>query len=162
MLPRLFRPVCVDPYCARRKTCSSGSRVALDRPGMKLRYVLLLLAGGLAVWIGLYPSDWQNWLGFSKAAYFTNGQNYAFASGIGPMLLTTLGMSTIISTMFRSLNCHVSGCPRLVKHKIANGEYGVCRKHWHEINGHPADHKFTVEHLRTHHHAHLRAMGHKL
>lgn len=129
---------------------------------MKLRYVALFFIGGLAVWIGLFPSDWQNWLGFSHAAYFTNGQNYAFFSGIGPMMLTALGMSTIISTMFRSLNCHVSGCPWIVHHKVANGEYGVCRKHWREINGHPADHKFTVAHLRERHQAHLKATGHEL
>lgn len=129
---------------------------------MKLRYVVLFLVGGLAVWIGLYPADWQNWLGFSKAAYFQNGQNYAFFSGIGPVLLTAIGLSTIITTLIHTLNCHVHGCPWLVRHKVANGEYGVCRKHWREINGHPKDHRFTVDHLRQRHHAHLKATGHEL
>jgi hypothetical protein len=126
---------------------------------MKLRYLAILPVAGLAVWIALYPSDWQFWLGFSRKAYFVTGQNYAFASGVGPMLLTAIGLSTIITGLWRHLNCHTSGCPRIVRHKIANGEYGVCGRHWREINGHPEGHKFTVGHLREHHHAHLRATG---
>ena len=122
---------------------------------MRLRYFLLLAVAGLAVWIGLYPGDWQTWLGFTRYDYFTAGQNYAFYSGIGPMLLTAVGLSTIIAGLFKHLNCHTAGCFRIVRHKIAGGEYGVCGRHWREINGHPADHKFTVEHLRERHRAHL-------
>lgn len=125
---------------------------------MRLRYFAILAAAGLAVWIGLYPDDWRNWLGFSKAAYFTNGQNYAFYSGVGPMILTAIGLSTIIGGLWRHVNCHTDGCPRIVRHKIANGEYGVCGRHWREINGHPQDHKFTIEHLREHHRAHGRRL----
>lgn len=126
---------------------------------LRLRYVIGAALTGLGVWMALKPGDWQNWLGFSHSAYFVTGTNYAFYSGIGPMLLTSLGLGTIISGLWHHLNCHTDGCPRLVRHKIAGGEYGVCSRHWKEINGHPADHKFTVAHLREHHHAHLRATG---
>jgi hypothetical protein len=125
----------------------------------RLRWFLLLAAAALAVWMGLYPVDWQTWLGFTKAAYFTTGQNYAFYSGFGPMLVTSLGLSTIVAGLFKHLNCHVDSCPRISRHKIAGGEYGVCGRHWREINRQPEDHKFTVAHLRDHHLAHLRATG---
>ena len=127
-------------------------------PLMRLRYFRILAGAGLAIWMGLYPADWQQWLGFSKAAYFTEGQNYAFASGVGPMLLTAVGLSTIIAGLFRHLNCHVDSCWRVNRHKIAGGEYGVCGKHWRQINGHPDDHKFTVAHLKE---RHLKATGGK-
>lgn len=126
---------------------------------MKLRYVVGAALIGLGIWIGLKPADWQGWLGFSHNAYFVTGQSYAFVSGIGPMLLTSLGLGTIISGLWRHLNCHTDGCPRIVRHKIAGGEYGVCSRHWREINNHPVDHKFTIAHLREHHHKHLRATG---
>lgn len=118
---------------------------------------VIILALGL--WMGFYPHDWQTWLGFTKASYFKTGQNYAFFSGFFPCFLTTLGLSTIIVGLFHHINCHSSGCWRIVRHKIANGEYGVCGRHWREINGHPKDHKFTIEHLRRHHKAHLAATG---
>lgn len=112
-----------------------------------------------AVWIALKPRDWQNWLGFSHDAYFKTGQSYAFFSGPAPVIVATLGLSGIIVTLLRHVNCHVDGCPRISRHKIANGEYGVCGKHWREVTDHDADHKFTVAHLREHHRAHLRATG---
>lgn len=126
---------------------------------MKIRYFAGAALIGLGVWMGLRPVDWETWLGFSHNAYFVTGQSYAFFSGIGPFLITSIGISTIISGLWHHLNCHTDGCPRIVRHKVAGGEYGVCSKHWREINGHPADHKFTIAHLREHHHAHLRATG---
>lgn len=123
------------------------------------RYLAGLVLTGLGIWMGLYPADWQNWLGFSRAAYFVLGQNYAFLSGFAPVFVTSLGLGTLVSGAWHHLNCHVSGCPWVVRHKIAGGEYGVCGKHWRQINHLPRDHKFTVAHLRDHHHAHLRATG---
>ena len=126
---------------------------------MKVRYVVGLALVGLGIWMGLKPVDWQNWLGFSQNAYFKWGQNYAWLSGFGPVFVTSLGLGTIISGAWHAVNCHTSGCPRIVRHKIAGGEYGVCGHHWREINHLPRGHRFTVEHLRDHHHAHLRATG---
>ena len=129
---------------------------------LRLRYFAGAALIGLAAWMGLRPADWQNWLGFSHYAYFTGGQSgmvYALYSGVLPCILTTLGLGTIISGLFQHLNCHAAGCPRISRHKIAGGEYGVCGRHWREINHLPADHKFTIGHLREHHHAHLKAAG---
>lgn len=79
---------------------------------------LLVTTGALAAWIGLYPVDWENWLGFSKYDYFTAGTNYAFTSGPGPMFLTAVGLSTIIAGLWHHVNCHEPGCMRIGRHKI--------------------------------------------
>lgn len=93
---------------------------------------VLLTLVGMGLWFGLYPVDWQNWLGFSKAAYFTNGQNYAFLSGLGPCLITALGLSTIVAGLWHHVNCHEDGCWRLGRHKIngtpwCNQHHGTAR-----------------------------------
>ena len=132
------------------------------RRWVSVRYPVGVALVVLGVWIGLKPDAWMNWLGFSHYAYFVGGNSgmtYALYSGVLPCMLTTIGLGTIISGLFQHLNCHVHGCPRIVRHKIANGEYGVCSKHWRQINHLPDDHRFTIEHLRDHHHAHLRATG---
>lgn len=85
------------------------------------------LLAGLVCWIALFPQDWRNWLGFSKAAYFTNGQNYAFYSGIGPMLLTSIGMSTIIGGLWHAHNCHADGCWNIGRHRINGSPW--CNTH---------------------------------
>lgn len=126
---------------------------------LRLRYFLGAALIALGIWMWLRPKSWENWLGFSHQAYFVTGEQYALYSGFLPCLLTTIGLSTIIAGLFRHLNCHVDGCPRITRHKIANGEYGVCGKHWREVNGHAPDHKFTIAHLREHHQAHLKATG---
>lgn len=126
---------------------------------MRLRYFIGAALVALGIWMGLYPTDWTNWLGFSKNAYFVYGTSYAALSGIVPVLVTSIGLVTVISGLWHAVNCHTAGCPRIVRHKIAGGEYGVCSRHWREINHLPADHKFTVEHIRDHHHKHLRATG---
>lgn len=107
-------------------------------------------AAGLAVWIGLYPADWQNWLGFSKAAYFTNGQNYAFASGVGPMILTAAGLSTIIAGLWKHLNCRADRCRRLGHYHDSRG-VKWCWEH------HPDHHgeRPTAELLHRLHFEHL-------
>jgi hypothetical protein len=122
-------------------------------------WIPILIIVGFGLWMGFYPVDWQNWLGFSKDAYFVTGQNYAFLSGLGPCLITGLGLSTLVLGLWHHLNCHTDGCPRIVRHKIANGEYGVCGRHWREINGHTPGEKYTVTHLRDRHREHLRATG---
>jgi hypothetical protein len=91
--------------------------------------VLVLLAGFVTSLV-LLPADWQNWLGFSRAAYFTNGQNYAFYSGIGPMLLTASLGSGVLVTMWHSLNCHKEGCWRVSRHKVNGSPW--CNLHHEE------------------------------
>lgn len=131
-----------------------------DRPLVTpFRAAVVLALAGLVLWVSLYPDNWENWLGFSRYDYFTAGTNYAFTSGPGPMILTAVGLGSIIGGLWHHLNCHTVGCPRIVRHKIAGGEYGVCGLHWRQIHGQPRGHKMSVEHLREHHHAHLRAAG---
>lgn len=133
-----------------------------DRPlvtPFRLAAGLALLGTGL--WMTFWPQNWQNWLGFSKYDYFTAGTNYALYSGFLPVFLTSLGLSTIIGGLWHHLNCHTAGCPWVVRHKIAGGEYGVCSRCWRKVSGHPPGHKFTIEHLRERHLAHLKATGHK-
>jgi hypothetical protein len=79
---------------------------------------VLLAVAGLVLWMGFYPADWSNWLGFSQYDYFRAGTNYAFASGPGPMLLTAAGMSTIITGLWHAHNCHQDGCWRIGRHKV--------------------------------------------
>jgi hypothetical protein len=83
---------------------------------------LLLLA-----WILWLPNDWQTWLGFTKQDYFVSGQNYAFYSGIGPMLLTAAGFSTIIGGLWHAHNCHYDGCWAIGRHRIKGSPY--CNLH---------------------------------
>lgn len=92
--------------------------------GMKvLRWLPLAAVAGLAAWILLLPDDWRAWTGFSSQAT----QQYAFVSGIGPMLLTALGMSTIIAGLWHSLNCHQEGCWRISRHKVKGSPW--CNRH---------------------------------
>lgn len=118
----------------------------------KVAAIPLLALAVLAVWVALYPLDWQGWLGFTKAAYFTDGQNYAFFSGFGAWLSSTLGLSTIAATLWHSLNCHVAGCLRPGRYPVAGGQYKVCRRHHGDITGHPR--RLTVHALRDLHIAH--------
>jgi hypothetical protein len=92
------------------------------------RTVVLAFVIGMALWFALRPVNWQNWLGFSKAAYFTLGQNYAFLSGFGPCLITGLGLSTLIVGGWHHLNCHEAGCPRIGRHHV-NGQVWCHRHH---------------------------------
>lgn len=112
---------------------------------MKRAWLVILLAvAGFIAWIALYPDDWRNWLGFSKAAYFQDGQNYAFYSGIGPMLITAIGLSTLIAGAWRHFNCHVDGCPRIARFHVDGTTFKVCKFH------HPED--AVREGKVTHHH----------
>lgn len=95
--------------------------------GKLIRSGVLLAFTGMVLWFALYPVDWQNWLGFSKAAYFTLGQNYAFLSGVGPCLITGLGLSTLVVGGWHHLNCHEDGCLRIGRHHV-NGQVW-CRLH---------------------------------
>jgi hypothetical protein len=114
-------------------------------------FVLLILSG-FALWMGFFPVDWQNWLGFSHYAYFEGGQNYAFTSGPGPMLITAVGLSTIIAGAWHHINCHVDGCMMIGRYPLAGGQYKVCRRH------HPDDKVrrkgLTLHHIHEAHRAH--------
>jgi len=94
-----------------------------------LRWLVLAAAAALAAWIGLAPGAWQDWLGFSHAAYFTTGQNYAFFSGFGAWLSSTLGLSAIILTLWHHINCRADGCPRIGHYPDSRGLKWCWRHH---------------------------------
>lgn len=43
---------------------------------------------------------------------------YGFTSGIGPMILTGLGMAGIATGLWHGHNCHRDGCFRIGKHRV--------------------------------------------
>ena len=61
---------------------------------------------GLAAWIALLPDDWRGWFGFSSQAT----QQYAFVSGVGPMVLTALLGSSVLVSFWHHVNCRAPGC----------------------------------------------------
>lgn len=82
------------------------------------RYAGLLLFGFIVFllfcgfwWLSFFVA---NRLGFDAQST----PQYGFSSGIGPMLLTALGMSTIIVSLWHTQNCHEDGCWNLGKHKV--------------------------------------------
>lgn len=99
-----------------------------------IKSVLALLAMAIFVfwmillfWYALYVM--ANKLGFDSQAT----PQYGFASGIGPMLLTAIGMSTLLTGMWHSLNCHEPGCYRIGRHKISGTPW--CNEHHEKARG---------------------------
>lgn len=62
-------------------------------------------------------------LGFDSQATMA----YAFVSGIGPMLLTAIGMSTLIGGLWHHVNCHEPGCWWVGRHKVNGTPW--CNRH---------------------------------
>lgn len=54
---------------------------------------------------------------------------YAYFSGFGAWLSSTLGLSSIVAAVVLHLNCHAPQCPRVGRYPIAGGQYKVCRRH---------------------------------
>ena len=71
---------------------------------------------GLLWFFGVYPTPpgtspmYQLWSGFLPAL----------------MVLSLLGSLTAV---LRSMNCHVSGCPRIGRYRVAGGRFRVCARH---------------------------------
>lgn len=79
--------------------------------------------------------------------------NYDFVSGVGPMIVTTLGFSTLITGAWHALNCHADGCMRIGRFHVAGGQYKVCGKHHKHVTGQPS--KLTADVLKAAHELHL-------
>lgn len=116
---------------------------------MRPRNVILVAVGILlaaaGVFTGTHPADIQGWFGFSKADYFTYGTIYAFCSGIGPMLLTGLGMSTIIVGLWHNVNCHEAGCYKIGRHKVDGTPW--CNSHHENARLDRSDHQLFKDML---------------
>jgi len=104
-----------------------------------IKAILIGLAGALAFcafWVGTYF--------IFKAFGFENQATpfYGFTSGVGPMLLTALGMGSIVGSMWHTMNCHEEGCWNLGKHKV-NGTP------WCNLHHEAARHAKTSEQILT-------------
>lgn len=53
--------------------------------------------------------------------------NYDFFSGPGPVWVSALGLSTIITGLWHGVNCHAAGCWRIGRHKVAGSPW--CNRH---------------------------------
>lgn len=109
---------------------------------------MTLAAAGWAV--AAYEHGFAHFMGIDTQ----QSQNYDFVSGVGPMLITAIGLSTLIAGAFRHFNCHVNGCPRIGRYPVAGGHFKVCRVH------HP-DEAVRDGNVSRHHilQAHLRHLG---
>lgn len=83
----------------------------------------LLAAAGWAM--AAYERGFAHFLGIDTQ----QSQNYDFVSGVGPMFLTAIGMTTIITGLWHGLNCHQEGCWRIGKHKVNGTPW--CSRHQH-------------------------------
>ena len=117
---------------------------------MKLRLIIgiVLLAAGIS--IGLFPHGFNHMIGVDTQ----QSVEYAAFSGFLAWLSSTLGLSTIIATLWHNLNCHESSCLRIGKYPVAGGQYKVCGKHHNDITGRH-HRRLTVEVLRELHEKHL-------
>lgn len=119
---------------------------------MNSKTIGLLVLGCALVAIGLFPHGFNHLIGVD-----TQGSvEYAYFSGFGAWLSSTLGLSTIFLTLWHTLNCHVGGCLLIGRYPVAGGDYKVCRKHHREITGHPRH--LTAAFLGELHQLHL--LGH--
>lgn len=60
-----------------------------------------------------------------------SGPEYGFWSGFG----SDIGEFAIAGALWRKLNCHVRGCPRVGLHKVDGTSYVTCRKHHPRLGG---------------------------
>lgn len=77
--------------------------------------------------------------------------NYASVSGALPIFIAILGFSSIGATAWRRINCHVDGCLRIGKHRMAGGKYVICT---HCLKRGQRAQEITVEHVHDSHARH--------
>lgn len=109
----------------------------------------IVLLACAAVVIGLFPHGFVHAIGLDTQA----SAEYAFFSGFGAWLSSTLGLSAIIITLWHHLTCHVDSCARIGRFPVAGGGYKVCRRHFGEVTGHQG--ALIVRHLQEQHHLYL-------
>lgn len=76
-----------------------------------------------AFWCAAHYRGLIHFLGIDTQA----SDNYDFTSGIGPMLLTAAGMTTLISGLWHGHHCHAPGCWRIGRHRIDGTPW--CNRH---------------------------------
>jgi len=89
-----------------------------------------MLAAAAAVLCALHGRGLIHFLGIDTQA----SDNYDFTSGIGPMLLTAAGMTTLVSGLWHGHNCHAPGCWRIGRHRIDGTPW--CNRHHRQARHH--------------------------
>lgn len=99
---------------------------------------VLLVTGGAFVFMvaSIALIEGVLWMANLLGAYHELGidtqqsHNYAFTSGYGPMMITALGFSGALLTVWKHINCEYPGCP-WPGHRHPDHGRPVCTKHYH-------------------------------
>lgn len=117
-----------------------------------LRGAVFIIAVALAWDIATHWFGWRTAFGLWPVPDGTPW-TYQLWSGFVPAL-TVLSLLGSAIALFRHVNCHVHGCPRVGRFAVAGGQFKVCQRH------HPdaavATRKLTVHHIRAMHLDHHR------
>lgn len=86
----------------------------------------------VAIWGAAFTANLGIWILLWWVTHLAGGDNqatpfYGFTSGPGPMYLTAILGSTVLATLWHSLNCHEEECFRIGRHKVGGTPY--CNKH---------------------------------
>lgn len=97
----------------------------MKRTILKASAVAILLTVVCLV-IAMHEHGFAHFLGIDTQA----SQNYDFVSGVGPMIITALGMGGIVTAVLGKFNCHHVGCWRIGKHHVNGSPW--CSHHHEE------------------------------
>ena len=88
-------------------------------------------------------------------------ENYAFVSGIGPIVITTLGFSGLLVTAWKHWNCHEPGCWRHGKYELSSG-VKACDIHNPDLDKRPQNERGLVHQLHEAHHNRIKEIKQKM
>ena len=97
----------------------------------RVTLTVLLAAACVATLIVIHP----HWFVHLTGVDTQQSWAYDFWSGVGPCLISALGMSTLITGLWHGLNCHKPGCLRIGRHKVAGSPW--CNRHQGEAREDP-------------------------
>jgi hypothetical protein len=91
--------------------------------------IVLLMALATALTLGFIALS--RLFGFTHALGIDTQQsyNYDFVSGVGPMVITSLGFSGVLLGAWRHINCHTEGCLWIGRYPVGDGRFKTCRRH---------------------------------
>lgn len=119
--------------------------------GVVLAFIVLLLLALGFVELFLWATGVLN-LHKQLGTSAQTTENYAFVSGIGPMVVTTLGFAGILVTAFRHFNCHVNSpsfCWRF-GHPVEGTSFRACKAH-HPSQFRQPHGKVSADHIEEAH-----------
>lgn len=93
---------------------------------MALALALIMLVAGFSVFV-IALANWfnvQRQLGIDTQ----QSQSYDFVSGVGPMLIASLGFSGVLVGVWHHVNCHADGCWRPGRFSVADGAFKLCKR----------------------------------